>query len=177
MKISEGPLPGCFVVRLRRLGDTRGCFVKTFARSVYASAGVEIDMLEEYYSVSHKGVIRGMHFQLPPYDHNKVVYCASGAVADVLLELRRGASYGKSFAITLSADDPALLIIPKGVAHGFEALTDDSLMVYKASTEYVPECDRGIRWDSFGHEWSAEKAILSDRDRAHPAFADFCSPF
>jgi len=177
MQIKEGPLEACFEVRLQRLDDARGCFVKTFARSAFTAAGLEMNLQEEYYSVSRKGVIRGMHFQVPPHAHDKVVYCAKGAVLDVLLDLRRGPHYGSHSTVLLSAEDPVLLFIARGVAHGFESLTDDSLMVYKTSAEYAPAYDCGIRWDSFGCNWTADEPILSERDRSHPAFADFQSPF
>ncbi len=177
MQFGEQILPGAHRVVLKKLSDLRGDFVKTYARSVYAAAGVAFESGEEYYSVSHKDVVRGMHFQTPPHDHAKIVYCVAGAVEDVLLDLRQGPGFGKFVSVTLSAQSPELILAPKGIAHGFRALTDGSIMVYKTSTEYAPHNDRGIRWDSFGFDWHCAAPVVSERDRGHPAFADFQSPF
>lgn len=177
MEILEQPLPGAWHIRLKRLPDARGCFVKTYSRSFYEASGIRLDMAEEYYSVSQKNVIRGMHFQIPPHDHDKVIYCAAGTVEDVLLDLRSGPGYGKIYMARLSGDEPDLLFIPKGVAHGFLSLTDGSLMVYKTSAEYAPQHDKGILWNSFGYDWKTPSPILSERDRQHPPFGAFVSPF
>lgn len=177
MQFSHEILPGTWHVQLRRLDDVRGSFVKTFSRSVFEAHGASIDLLEEFYSTSHRHVIRGMHFQLPPHDHMKVVYCAVGTVADVLLDLRKGSGYGRVAQVQLSADEPSLVFIPRGVAHGFCSLSDFSLMVYKTSTEHAPSADAGVLWNSFGHTWPCQTPILSERDQRHPALADFDSPF
>jgi dTDP-4-dehydrorhamnose 3,5-epimerase len=177
MNFVDEPLSGAYRVRLNRLPDNRGNLVKTYMRSVFAAAGMCFEFCEEYYSVSKKDVIRGMHFQIPPYDHDKLVYCPVGAVEDVLLDLRSGPGYGKFCSILLSDDRPELIIVPKGVAHGFRSLKDLSVIVSKASTEYAPQHDMGVRWDSFGFDWRCESPILSDRDRLHQGFSDFKSPF
>jgi dTDP-4-dehydrorhamnose 3,5-epimerase/CDP-3, 6-dideoxy-D-glycero-D-glycero-4-hexulose-5-epimerase len=177
MDFSREVLPGALHIGLRRFTDLRGEFVKTYARSAFDAGGVDFDFREEFYSRSKKGVIRGMHFQLPPHHHSKVVFCPGGTVLDVLLDLRTGEGYGRSVGIVLSAANPSALIIPPGIAHGFLALDDDSLMVYKTSTEHAPSHDVGLRWDGFGFDWGCAAPIVSDRDRGHPAFADFRSPF
>lgn len=183
MKFAEELLPGAYRVELKRFADARGSFVKTYAHSAFQEALRTLadvppfELREEFYSTSAKDVIRGMHFQLPPHDHVKLVYCASGAVLDVLLDLRRGPHYGRVASVVLDSASPALLIVPKGVAHGFRSLTDGSLMVYKTSTEHAPTHDAGIRHDSFGFDWECGQPILSDRDQRHPAFADFDTPF
>lgn len=183
MKFVDEILPGAHVVKLNRFQDARGSFVKTYVRSVFDEvlARMEGDdsfeFREEFYSVSAKNVIRGMHFQLPPHDHIKLVYCAHGAVIDVLLDLRRGAGYGKVASLMLNADEPSLLLIPKGVAHGFHSLTDESLMIYKTSSEHALAYDAGIRYDSFDFDWPSSQPVISDRDRNHPSFASFDSPF
>jgi dTDP-4-dehydrorhamnose 3,5-epimerase len=177
MEFHDEPLQGVRRVQLRRFVDTRGDFVKIFVRSVWEAQGVNFSSAEEYYSRSGANVIRGMHFQVPPHDHDKVVYCVTGVVEDVLLDLRKGGNYGCHYSLMLSADEPTLLFIPKGIAHGFKSFTDGSLMVYKTSTEYAPEHDRGIRWDSFGYDWKCPSPIISERDQSHPALANFNSPF
>jgi dTDP-4-dehydrorhamnose 3,5-epimerase len=177
MKRVEELLPGCWLYRLNRFQDARGTFVKVFARSLFERDGVSIDMAEEFYSVSNKDVLRGMHFQSPPHDHGKVVYCAVGAVLDVLLDLRGGPGYGRTASVLLSEEEPGLIVIPKGVAHGFVSRRDGSLMVYKTSTEHSPQHDRGLRWDSFGFDWGCSAPVLSERDLRHESFAQFTSPF
>jgi dTDP-4-dehydrorhamnose 3,5-epimerase len=177
MQVSQEVLPGATLIRLHRHQDDRGLFVKTFSRSWFAQQGLQVELQEEFYSTSHRDVIRGMHFQLPPHDHAKVVSCLVGAVDDVLLDLRTGSGYGRAVRVRLSADEPAVLLIPKGIAHGFRSLTDNSLMLYKTSTEHAPSADAGIRWDSFGMDWGCDQPVMSARDRQHPALADFSSPF
>jgi dTDP-4-dehydrorhamnose 3,5-epimerase len=173
----EQLLPGAYCVRLNRFSDRRGDLVKTYMRSVFEAAGIRLDFREEYYSISSKDVIRGMHFQMPPHAHDKIVYCPVGAIEDVLLDLRAGPGYGKFRSVVFSEAEPAVVVVPTGVAHGFRSLAARSLVVSKASTEYAPQYDMGIRWDSFGFDWRCEAPILSDRDLAHQALADFTSPF
>jgi dTDP-4-dehydrorhamnose 3,5-epimerase len=177
MEFKRELLPGVAHVTLRRFGDLRGSFVKTYARSVFDANGETFDFREEFYSFSHKDVIRGMHFQLPPHDHVKLVYCPLGAVLDVLVDLRRGPGQGRVASVVLGEDEPSLLMIPAGVAHGFKALRDNSLMVYKTSTEHAPTHDAGIRWDSFGFDWDCAAPVLSARDAGHPGLSDFATPF
>lgn len=160
--------------------DHRGSFVKTFHEGVFCELGLPFEAKEEFFSTSRLGVLRGMHFQSPPADHTKLVYCATGAVLDVVLDLRRQSpTYGKFHAGELNETNRRAFYIPTGFAHGFLALTEGALMVYKTSTVHVPACDAGVRWDSFGFDWPlGEMApILSKRDAEFPALADFNSPF
>ena len=170
-------LRGCWLMPLKRLVDARGAFVKTFARANFEQVLGTFEFKEEFYSQSKSGVIRGMHFQAPPADHTKLVFCAMGSALDVLLDLRKGPDYGKVASVTLSGEAPNLLAIPPGIAHGFRALSDETILVYKTSCEYAPQHDAGIRWDSFGFDWGADAPILSERDLAHPSLSDFISPF
>ena len=177
MEIVSELLPDTWLLKLRRQADLRGTFVKCYSHTVAATRLQALNLKEEYYSTSKAGVIRGMHFQTPPHDHLKVVYCPVGLVLDVLLDLRKGASYGRTASVILGQDDPCLIWIPPGVAHGFRAISDDSLMIYKTTSEHAPAHDMGIRWDSFGFDWGLSFPIVSARDAAHPAFPDFVSPF
>jgi dTDP-4-dehydrorhamnose 3,5-epimerase len=170
-------LPGCILLEPKRFEDARGAFVKTYHADTFAEFGVRFDTLEEFYSISYKGVVRGMHFQLPPHDHDKLVYCTRGAVLDVLLDLRSGSGYGRVAAVELSEDNLHEVFIPKGIAHGFVALRDQTMMLYKTSTMHAPAADAGIRWDSFGFDWRGVNPVVSDRDAGHPAFAEFVTPF
>lgn len=170
-------LPGAFHLPLVRLCDARGAFVKTHALGALARLGIHFELREEFYSLSRRDVIRGMHFQLPPHDHDKIVYCPQGRALDVLLDLREGPSYGQSCGVLLDAQEPALVFIPRGVAHGFKALENETLMVYKTSSEYVPTHDAGVLWNSFGFDWSCAAPVLSERDCRHPPLRDFDSMF
>jgi dTDP-4-dehydrorhamnose 3,5-epimerase len=178
MDLIPTPLKDCYRVNPVVANDVRGTFVKTFQKEHFSALGLPTDWREEYYSRSRLGVIRGMHFQAPPHDHEKLVYCIQGRVLDVVVDLRKNTSdYGRYFAVELDAECGHGLIIPKGMAHGFLALTDNVLMSYKVTSVYVPENDHGIRWDSFGMDWGGDQPIVSARDRAHPKLADFESPF
>ena len=177
MKLIKELLPGCFLLQPNRFEDQRGCFVKTYHVGLCTELGANLDIREEFYSISHKNVVRGMHFQLSPHAHEKLVYCTRGAVLDVLLDLRHGDYYGRVASAQLSCENGHLIYIPKGIAHGFVALMDESLMLYKTSTVHTPESDCGIRWDSFGFDWGVDQPIISVRDTQHATFENFASPF
>lgn len=178
MKITELQLSGCFLIESPKFSDMRGNFVKTYHESVFKDFGIDMQIAEEFYSFSKKDVIRGMHFQLPPSDHDKLVYCANGSVLDVFLDMRKESkTFGQCLSIELSSLNSRSIFLPSGIAHGFLSLEDNSLMVYKTSTIHNPIKDAGISWDSFGFEWPVKSPIISARDLKHPKFADFNSPF
>lgn len=175
--VSE-PLPGVKILAPKRVADARGEFVKTMHEGALATLGIQFIVREEFFSVSSRGVLRGMHFQSPPHDHQKIVYCPNGRVLDVLLDLRKASGgYGRCASFELSQANRHLVYIPKGIAHGFLTLEDDSLMLYKTDTVHQPSYDTGIRWDSFGFAWPVEAPIISPRDQKHPPFPEFVSPF
>lgn len=178
MELIPTSLKCCYQVHPFFAEDERGTFVKTFHEERFAELGLPTDWREEYYSYSRKGVIRGMHFQTPPHDHEKLVYCMHGRVLDVVVDLRKESStYGLHVALELDSALGHGLLIPKGMAHGFLALTEKVLMAYKVTTVYSPTNDAGIRWNSFGLDWGVDQPIVSARDRDHPEFANFISPF
>lgn len=177
MDILQEILPGCFLIKPQKHADHRGWFVKTYHEALYERLGICFTVREEFISISHKNVLRGMHFQLPPHDHDKLVYCANGLVLDVLLDLRMGAGYGKVASAQISSENNQIIFIPKGVAHGFLALSDQALMIYKTSTTHAPESDFGIAWDSFEFDWGIDQPIASERDHLHIPFHQFSSPF
>lgn len=178
MEIEELPLKECFLIRPRVFEDLRGRFVKPIIASELETKGLCFNFVEQYHSISKAGVIRGMHFQMPLYDHVKLVYCALGEVTDVILDLRRDSSmYGQYFSLSLSDASGQALYLASGVAHGFMATREPALMVYNVSTEYAPEHDAGVWWDSFGFEWWLEKLIVSERDRNFPTLENFLTPF
>jgi dTDP-4-dehydrorhamnose 3,5-epimerase len=152
--------------------------VKIFVEEVFAARGLATRFAEEFYTVSLCGVLRGLHLQLPPHDHDKIVYCTSGSVLDVVLDLRVGSpTFRRWEAVELTGETGTGLYIPRGVAHGFYALTDQAVMAYLVTTHHAPSHDAGVRWDSFGMPWPDGKPTLSARDAALPALKDFVSPF
>ncbi|THC43808.1 dTDP-4-dehydrorhamnose 3,5-epimerase [Massilia sp. Mn16-1_5] len=171
-------LPGCLLLQPRVLEDARGRFVKTFHEGAFRALGLEAGFVEQYYSHSHRGVVRGMHFQKPPAQHAKLVYCVHGEVFDVVLDLRRGSpTYGQTRSFTLSASQGNALYIAAGMAHGFCATSELATLVYNVTSVYAPEQDEGVRWDSIGVQWPAANPLVSPRDAAFAALADFDSPF
>lgn len=178
IELKPTSLTGCFELQPKVFEDTRGRFVKVFHTEEFKAYGLENNFDEEYYSVSNNNVVRGMHFQLPPMDHVKVVYCVQGAVLDVVTDIRVGSpTYGQSAVIELSSAKANSIYIPKGMAHGFCSLCDHSIMVYKVSSIYSPAQDTGILWNSVGVAWPTTQAILSARDQTFAPFDKFSSPF
>jgi dTDP-4-dehydrorhamnose 3,5-epimerase len=126
---------------------------------------VDFDIRESYFSISKRNVIRGMHFQLPPNDHEKLVYVPHGAILDVVVDLRKNSpTYGKYISIELSDQNKKSIFIPKGFAHGFKSLFDDTITVYNVATEYSSIADSGIHYNSFGFDWEIKHPIVSPRD-------------
>jgi dTDP-4-dehydrorhamnose 3,5-epimerase len=171
-------LPGCLEIQPSVLRDQRGVFVKTFHWDLFEAQGINTDWREEYYSVSKKGVLRGLHFQTPPYDHEKLVYCTAGEVLDAVVDLRsRSSTYGRYAMFHLKAEVANMVYIPKGFAHGFYTLTETATMMYKVSTVYAPDHDGGILWNSANITWPDSTPILSARDQSFPLLQNFSNPF
>ena len=180
MQLSIAPtvIPGCLVLQPRVVTDMRGRFTKVFHAPSFAAHGLVTQFAEEYYSVSRRGVLRGMHFQRPPADHVKVVYCTAGAVLDVVVDLRRESpTYGRHARVELSAERGNMLYVPRGLAHGFLVIEEEATLVYKVETVYAPAEDSGLAWDGCGIDWPVDNPILSDRDRGFPALPAFETPF
>ena len=171
-------IPGCHEILPRVVDDERGRFVKVFHGEAFRDLGLEANFAEEYYSRSRKGVVRGMHFQLPPADHVKLVYCVEGDVFDVVSDLRVGSpTFGESATFVLSASKANLVYIPRGLAHGFCVMSEAATLVYKVTSVHSPRFDAGILWNSVGINWPVESPILSERDRGFAPLSRFDSPF
>ena len=178
MDLISEPLPGVKVLRPVIFEDNRGCFVKTFHEGQLAAFGIHFSIREEFFSTSAENVLRGMHFQLPPHAHQKLIYCIQGRVMDVLLDIRKmSKTFGKVATINLSSTNQHLVYVPIGVAHGFLSLENGSSLVYKTDSAHVPNYDTGIRWNSFGFYCGVADPIVSARDAAFPAMVDFSTPF
>jgi len=178
MELAATELPGLHLIRPPVSQDARGSFVKTYHADRFRELGIAFEPREEFFSTSAKNVVRGMHFHLPPVAHAKLVYCITGRVLDVVLDLRKNSpTFGKCCARELSAANRLMFFMPVGVAHGFLSLEDNSTMVYQTSTVYSPAQDAGVRWDSFGFHWPVQTPVLSERDLKLPGFREFSSPF
>ena len=178
MDVQETAIPGCVKITPTRQTDARGSFVKTFHADTFAAQGLETGFREEFVSTSVRGVLRGMHFQVPPAHHAKLVTCLAGKILDVALDLRRGSpTYGEHLRIELDAATPSSLYLAPGLAHGFLTLSDQAMVSYLVSTVHSPDHDTGVRWDSFACPWPVDEPLLSERDAAHPPFERFDSPF
>ncbi len=180
MQLSIAPtvIPGCLVLQPRVVTDVRGRFTKVFHAPAFAAHGLVTHFAEEYYSVSRRGVLRGMHFQRPPADHVKVVYCTAGRVLDVVVDLRgESPTYGQHAMVELSAERGNMLYVPRGLAHGFLVVAEEATLVYKVETVHAPAEDAGVAWDGCGIDWPVKDPILSDRDRGFPTFDTFETPF
>jgi dTDP-4-dehydrorhamnose 3,5-epimerase len=171
-------LSGCLELIPEVKPDTRGRFFKTFHTEIFAKYNLDTNFLEEYFSWSVAGVIRGMHFQTPPHQHTKIVSCLVGSVLDVIVDLRQGSpTFKQTATFTLSAEKANMLYIPQGFAHGFAVLEGEALMHYKVSSVYAPSSDAGIRWDSLGIDWGISNPVMSERDRNFEDLENYQSPF
>lgn len=178
MNLIETKIKECFELQQLVNMDVRGRLVKTFNADNFISNELEVEFKEHYYSVSQKNVIRGLHFQLPPMDHVKMVYCVYGAVFDVVLDLRVDSpTYGNFEIFELTAKKANSIYMPKGMAHGFCVLSQEAILGYCVTTTYSKDCDSGIRWDSAGIPWPVSDPIVSQRDLALPRLNEFISPF
>lgn len=178
MRFNRTRIPGLLEILPPLHEDERGTFVKTVRRDLFAAHGVKTVFEEEYYTRSRQGVLRGLHFQLPPADHAKLVLCADGEALDAVVDLRAGSpTYGLFEIFPLCGAIPKVLYIPPGLAHGFLVTGPHALMFYKTTSAYSPEHDSGILWSSAGIPWPVAAPVLSARDRAFPPLSGFRSPF
>lgn len=171
MIIEDTYIKGLKLIHLKEFKDLRGGFIKVFNEKFFEENGLETNFKESYYSISAKDVIRGMHFQTPPAEHNKIVYVNQGSILDVILDIRKySPTFGQYFKININTKKPILVYIPVGCAHGFLSLEDNTMVTYLQSSCYDSPSDRGIKYDSFGMEWGLENPILSERDIKFPDF-------
>lgn len=178
--VSNTAIVGVKLIEQFRASDTRGEFTKTFHQTALLEQGIDFQLKESFYSLSHQHVIRGMHFHHPPYEHAKIIFCTSGAILDVALDLRTNSStYGRYVTAEISAENHRALYIPRGFAHGFLSLSPHTCTFYLVDGSYQREADDGIRYDSFGLDWplQSQDIILSARDAGFLPLSEFISPF
>lgn len=172
MKFIPTPLIGAYTIELEKRGDDRGFFARFFCEKEFAGAGLETRFVQINNSLSSKkGTLRGMHYQLPPAAEVKVVRCVRGGLFDVIVDLRAGSpTFGKWFGAELTAENRTVMYVPRGFAHGFITLTDNTEAFYLVSAFYSPENERGARWNdpAIGIQWPIDPTEQSDKDRAWP---------
>jgi len=170
-------LEGVKVLRPLLHLDERGEFVKTFQQGQFCKLGIEFAPKEQFFSISQKNVLRGLHFQIPPFSGSKLVFCAAGRILDVVVDLRQSKSPGKVYSRELDSVNREMIFVPKGCAHGFLALDEGSMVFYLTDNMHFPSHDFGILWNSIDFDWGVDAPILSKRDLGFVRLADFQSPF
>jgi dTDP-4-dehydrorhamnose 3,5-epimerase len=183
MDLETTSIPGVLLVKPRYFHDARGHFVETYNARAARAAGLKVEFVQDNQALSRKrGTVRALHFQVPPKAQAKLVRVLRGSIFDVAVDLRAGSpSYGRWMAATLTAQSGEQIFVPHGFAHGYCTLEDDTEVAYKVDDYHAPECEQGLIWDdpALAIEWpvAATEAVLSDKDRKLPCFADFVSPF
>lgn len=183
MDIIKTDIEGVFIIEPKVFGDSRGYFFESFnAKDFAEKTGLDIRFVQDNESRSHYGVLRGLHFQLPPYTQSKLVRCVKGKVLDVAVDIRKGSpNYGKWVSCELTEENHRQFFVPKGFAHGFCVLSDDAIFQYKCDNFYHPEAEGAIIWNDpdVNIAWPipADDVELSAKDLQHPLLKDFDTPF
>lgn len=181
MEIKTLKLAGTFEIVIKKLGDARGYFMETYSSKLFTDNNLQTDWVQENQSLSErKHTIRGLHFQIPPFAQTKLVRAIQGEILDVFVDLRKDSeTYGQWDSIHLSANNCKAVYVPRGFAHGFCTLTENTIIQYKVDNPYAPEYDNGIRWNDpdIKIDWQTESPILSAKDEKLQFFKDFVSAF
>lgn len=182
MNVIKTPIDGLLIIEPRVFHDARGYFVETYNDNRYREAGVDATFVQDNQSCSTYGVVRGLHFQKPPYTQAKLVSCTKGRVLDVAVDLRKESpTYGKWYAVELSEENHRQFYIPRGFAHGFSVLSEQAVFTYKCDNLYHPEAEGGLLLSDpdVAIDWQVpeDKRVISEKDTKHPLFKDLISPF
>ena len=182
MTVIETKIPGVLIIEPNVFKDSRGYFFESYSAQRYKEAGIVADFVQDNESRSTRGVMRGLHFQRPPFTQAKLVRCVQGTVLDVAVDLRKGSpTYGQHVAVELSEENHRQFFVPRGFAHGFAVLSPVAVFQYKCDNYYAPQADGGISIldESLGIDWQIpiSDAILSEKDTKHLLLKDFDSPF
>ena len=182
MNIVKTDIEGVVIIEPKIFGDGRGYFFESFSEREFNSLMREVRFVQDNESKSRYGVLRGLHFQKPPFAQSKLVRVVCGAVLDVAVDIRKGSpTFGKHVAVELTGENHRQLFIPRGFAHGFAVLSDEAVFQYKCDNFYAPQSEGAIAWDdpALGIDWgiSLDKAVLSDKDMHHPRLNEIESPF
>ncbi len=180
MEITTTPLAGLLVIKPKVIYDTRGYFFEPYNKQRYADAGINLEFVQDNQSMSNLGAVRGLHFQAPPFEQGKLVRVVTGAVLDVVVDIRKTSpTYGQHYSVILSAENFIQFWIPPGFAHGFATLKDNTIFEYKCSNLYNKQSEGGILWNDFelAIDWQTTNPIVSEKDMTLPKLKDFVSPF
>lgn len=181
MEFIKTEIEDLWLIKPKVFGDHRGFFLESYSERVFQEAGIDIVFRQDNHSKSEKkGVVRGLHFQLPPYTQTKLVRVTKGSVYDVAVDLRKNSpTFGKWQGFELTAENFMMLLIPHGFAHGFCTLEDNTEFLYKNDNFYAPEHEAAINWNdpTLDIDWPVENAILSEKDAKAPLFSEIQSPF
>ncbi len=182
MNIIKTPIEGLLVIEPRVFTDARGYFVETYNEQRYREAGIDATFVQDNQSCSSYGVVRGLHFQRPPYSQAKLVCCTVGRVLDVAVDLRKDSpTFGQWYSVELSEENKRQFFIPRGFAHGFSVLSETAIFTYKCDNLYHPEADGGLLLSDpdLAIDWQVPEnlRIISEKDTKHPLLSDFQSPF
>ena len=182
MEVIKTAIEGLVIIEPKVFKDARGYFFESFSQREFEQKVRKINFVQDNESMSSYGVMRGLHFQRPPYSQSKLVRCVKGRVLDVAVDIRKGSpTYGKHVAVELSEDNHRQFFVPRGFAHGFVVLSETAVFQYKCDNFYAPEADGGIniKDESLGIDWqiAIEDALLSEKDLKHLCLKDFDSPF
>lgn len=180
MKVIETGFEGLLELEPKVFRDERGYFFESYNKEQFKQFGVQADYVQDNQSLSQKGVLRGLHFQAPPYAQGKLVRVIHGAVMDVALDIRQGSpTFGQHHSVLLTAENMKLFWIPTGFAHGFATLEDDTIFAYKCTNVYNKESEGCVLWNDalLGIDWGLENPVVSEKDAKGTPWADFKSPF
>ena len=182
MEVIKTDIEGLVIIEPKVFKDARGYFFESFSQREFEEKVRKINFVQDNESMSSYGVMRGLHFQRPPYTQSKLVRCVKGSVLDVAVDIRKGSpTYGKHVAVLLTEDNHRQFFVPRGFAHGFAVLSETAVFQYKCDNFYAPQADGGIniKDESLGIDWQipVENAVLSEKDLKHLCLADFDSPF
>lgn len=183
MEVIKTGIEGVLIIEPKVFGDARGYFFESFNAKEFAEkTGLNITFVQDNESMSSYGVMRGLHFQRPPFTQSKLVRCVNGAVLDVAVDIRKGSpTYGQHVAVELTEDNHRQFFVPRGFAHGFAVLSETAVFQYKCDNFYAPQADGGVNIldGSLGIDWRipTDKSLLSDKDTKHALLKDFDSPF
>jgi dTDP-4-dehydrorhamnose 3,5-epimerase len=174
MQVTNTNLEGLKIITPDKFDDNRGYYLKSFEKKALRDLGIDFDIVQISHSFNQtKGTIRGVHFQLEPFAQAKLVFCGKGKVFDVALDLRKGSkTYGEWYGVELTQDNKQILYIPKGFAHGFQTLENNTELIYFISDVYSKEHESGVKWNdsTFAINWPLEPTVISDKDSKWPAF-------
>ena len=182
MKFIKTEIPEVIIIEPTVFGDDRGYFLESYNKKAFEENIGSVNFVQDNESKSSKGVLRGLHFQKPPFAQAKLVRCIEGSVLDVAVDIRKGSpTYGKHVTVKLSGENKRQLFVPRGFAHGFLVLSDSATFAYKVDNTYAPEHDAGIRWNDkeLNIQWGVEdsEVMVSEKDAELPFFLEFESPF